>query len=177
MLLFAAYENLLKSLTRTLLEAAIGLRVGNRRLQPGFRAFAMASAAESTRDVSLKKLYSHALPKLVEASDPGGRTCTILPGAFPADGSFMKQTQIKLWCQLFCVPEPRRILHRTWDSIDSVVAERNAIAHGSLTPQAVGRNYSERDIRLLIADWFADWHDFLDTVEALGQHRAFYRKP
>src|SRR3954452_2802266 len=54
-LLFAAYENLLTSLTRTLLEGAIAVRVGNGRLQPGFRAFALMSAAKSVRDSSEKK--------------------------------------------------------------------------------------------------------------------------
>jgi len=54
LLLFAAYENALTATTRSLLETAAGLRVSARRLQPGFRVFAIASAAESLRAVSEK---------------------------------------------------------------------------------------------------------------------------
>ena len=175
-LLFAAYENLLTALTRTLLEAAIALRVGNRRLQPGFRAFALEASAKSVRDRSIEKLYTHALPRLVQAADPGGRTCTIDPNAFPKDGSFMKRSQIELWCRLFGIPEPHLVLHRTWDTIDAVVAGRNAIAHGRLPPADVGRRYTYDEIRLLIDQWHNDWRDFLDVVETMGQSRVFYRK-
>src|ERR1039457_7240224 len=93
-LLYGAYENLMYSLTRSLLEEALKMRVGNRRLRPGFRAFALASSARSIKDLSDKRLSSHGLPKLVQAADPGGRVCTIGPTAFPVDGSFMKSSQI-----------------------------------------------------------------------------------
>ena len=176
-LLYAAYENLLYSLTRTLLEAAISLRVGNRRLRPGLRAFALAGTAKSARDMSERKLYTAALPKLVEVSNRGGRSCTIDPGSFPDDGSFMRRSQIELWCTIFEVPNPNLLLHRTWTEIDTIVSHRNGIAHGRLTPEDVGRGYSEGEIRKLIADWHMDWADFLGVVEALGQSRNFFRTP
>lgn len=176
-LLFAAYENLLTSLTRTLLETALTLRVSNKRLQPGFRALAMTATARSTRDLSEKKLYSHALPNLVAAADPGGRVCTLNPDVFPADGSFMKRSQIELWCTLFGIGDPRPILVRTWSSVDAIVVQRNGIAHGRLTPSSVGRAYTEGEIRSLVADWEDDWCDFLDLVENRAQHRDFFRTP
>ena len=176
-LLFGAYENLLSSLTRTLLETALALRVGNRRLRPGFRAFALASSAKSIKDLSEKKLYSHGLPRLVEAADPGGRICTIDPSSFPADGSFMKASQVTLWCELFNISNPHLILYRTWATIDAVVAERNGIAHGRLTAGEVGRRYTEGEIRQLVSDWRDDWLEFLQIVENLGRSRDFYRMP
>ncbi len=176
-LLFASYENLLTTLTRTLLEAAIKLRVGNRRLQPGFRAMAMTNAGKSVMDTAPKKLFSHSLPLLVKTSDPGGRICTLDPSTFPADGSFMKSSQIMLWCKIFDIGSPSAILRRTWGSIDAVVADRNGIAHGRLTADQVGRNYSEPEIRKLIADWRDDWLDFLQVVETRASTRDFFRVP
>lgn len=176
-LLFAAYENLLTSLTRTLLEGAIKCRVGNRRLRPGFRMFALKSAVSSLRDMSEKKLYSHSLPKLIGQAELGGRTCTIDTEAFPNDGSFMKSSQIKLWCDIFEVGPPQKYLHRTWTSVDAIVAQRNQIAHGAATPDEVGRDYTEADIRSLIENWRLDWSDFLLHVENLGSSRDFFRLP
>lgn len=176
-LLFAAYENLLTSLTRTLLEGEIRCHVGNGRLRPGFRAFALEAAAKSVRDVSEKKLYSSALPSLVDVAAPGGRRCTLDPSSFPSDGSFMKRSQIQLWCRTFDIPHPARLLHRTWPVIDTVVSERNGVAHGRLTPEDVGRGYSEADMRGLIVNWHDDWKDFLLDVAARAQTRDFYRTP
>jgi hypothetical protein len=176
-LLFAAYENLLKTLTRTLLETAASLRVGNRRLQPGFRAFALAAAVDSVRNISPRKMYVKALPELVRIADPGGRVCTINTSAFPDDGSFMRQSQIKVWCATFNVPAPNRILSRIWTDIDTVVARRNAIAHGKRTPGDVGREYTEAEIRSLIDRWRDDWTNFISTVETLATQRDFFRIP
>ena len=174
-LLFAAYENLLRSTTRTLLEAAIRVRVGNRRLRPGFRTFALFSSAQSLRDISEKKLYSDGLPNLVIAADHGGRTCTIESNRFPTDGSFMRSSQIVLWCKIFDLSHPASIIRRTWAMVDTIVIQRNEIAHGGQTADLVGRNYSEADIRQLISDWRDDWLDFLDMVEQRGSTRDFYR--
>lgn len=176
-LLFGAYENLLRSVTRTLLETAIRLRVGNRRLRPGFRAFALFPSAQSIRSLSERRLYSDGLPKLVVAADPGGRICTIDSNGFPSDGSFMKPSQIELWCKIFDLPHPASILRRTWTAVETIVVQRNGIAHGELTADLVGRSYSEADIRQFISDWRDDWLDFLDIVEQKGSTRDFYRIP
>ena len=175
-LLFAAYEHLLTSLTRTLLEGAIKTSVGNRRLRPGFRTFALVNSAKSVRDSSPYRLYS-TLPKLVQEAEAGGRTCTIDPSSFPVDGSFMKQSQITVWCRLFDIPDPHRILYRTWLTIDTIVSERNGVAHGRLTPEEVGRSYTEAEIRQLVSDWHADWRDFLQLVGTKAQSRDFFRTP
>jgi hypothetical protein len=176
-LLFAAYENLLYSLTRTLLETAVQLKVGNGRLQPGFRAFALENSAKSVRDSSENKLYSRTLPNLIQAAAPAGRTCTIDTNSFPRDGSFMKRSQIEVWCELFDIAQPRLILANIWHSIDSVVAERNGVAHGRLTPDEVGRGYSEKEIRDMIRNWHGDWTTFLRTVESRASTRDFFRTP
>lgn len=177
LLMFAAYENLFTTLTRTLLEAAQALRVGNRRLQPGFRAFALSDAAKSLRETSDKNLFANALPKFVELA---GRTTpgpTINTDAFPNDGSFMKRSQVKVWCETFGVAHPAKVLANIWENIDAVVSQRNGIAHGRLTPDEVGRDYTEAEIRLLHQNWSDDWIAFLTHVDSLASTRDFFRLP
>ena len=178
LLLFSAYENLMRTATRTVLEAAAGSRISNKHLRPGFKVFALATAAGSLRDMSRGRMYSQGLPKIVDlASSTDWRANTVDTELFPDDGSFMKTTQVVLWCRLFQLPHPGSVLRRTWNSLDAVVAERNGIAHGGLTPGEVGRRYAEPEIRALITNWRDDWSDFLDVVEARGAQRDFYRSP
>ncbi|MDT0164984.1 hypothetical protein Q9R32_05390 [Actinotalea sp. AC32] len=176
LLLFAAYENLLYSLTRTLLDAAKGLRVGNRRLRPGFRMFAISGAVASLRTVGDKRLFSSAIPKLLHAA-ADGRQCTIDVDAFPSDGSYMKSSQVVLWCDVFGLPHPGSLLSNVWSSLDAIVSDRNGIAHGRLTPQDVGRRYTESEIRALVEAWSMDWKSFLDAVESAASTRDFFRLP
>ncbi|MFJ4254547.1 MAE_28990/MAE_18760 family HEPN-like nuclease [Microbacterium sp. NPDC090003] len=176
-LLFAAYEDMLKTLTRTILETAIQMRISNSRLQPGLRAFAMRDAAKSLRDVSERKVYAAGIPTVIEVLNRRDRLPTINPDDFPDDGSFMKQSQVKLWAQTFQIGPPGRLLKGIWNSIDAVVTQRNKIAHGALTPQDVGREYSEGDLRSLVSNWHTDWDAFLQHVEKCASSRDFFRIP
>lgn len=177
LLLFAAYENLLTGLTRTLLEGAVRCGVSARRLRPGFRMFALGGAARSLRDVSDKKIFVSALPELIQAAGSSSRPATINTSGFPSDGSYFRRSQIQVWCRTFGVPDPEMTLVQIWQRIDSIVTDRNGIAHGRLTPDAVGRNYTEADIRSLIVDWHQSWTDFLSQVESLASCRDFFRLP
>jgi hypothetical protein len=89
----------------------------------------------------------------------------------------MRSSQIVLWCKVFDLPHPASILRRTWTAVDTIVVQRNEIAHGGQTADLVGRNYSEAEIRQLISDWRDDWLDFLNIVEQKGSTRDFYRIP
>lgn len=176
-LLYASYENLLTGLTRTLLEAASRCRVSNKRLRPGFRLFTVDSSVRSLRDVSERKVYASALPQLIAQASSGSVPSTINTNAFPYDGSFFKRSQISLWCSTFEIPNPISLLANIWGEIDTIVADRNGIAHGRLTPDEVGRRYTETDIRTLISDWRSDWSSFLVEVQRLASSRDFFRLP
>lgn len=176
-LLFAAYEELLKSLTRTILETVVRLRISNSRLQPGLRAFAIQNAAKSLRSVGEKRLHVKAIPSIIELIGRTDQTPTVSPSDFPDDGSFMKQSQVEVWARTFQVGPPGAILKRVWNSIDGVVAQRNEIAHGATTPQDVGRRYTEQEMRTLISNWSSDWDDFLVHVEGCASTRDFFRVP
>ena len=146
LLLFASYENLLTSLCRGLLEAAVTLRVGNRRLRRGFRQFAVHHHFKSIADASAGKLWKDSGPQLLDCIFDS-RQCTVNTDTSPADGSFMKRSQVSLFCDIFELGDPGTILKEVWGRLDTIVTERNGIAHGRLTPEEVGRNYSLADVQ------------------------------
>lgn len=174
LLLFASYENLLTSLCRRLLEIAVTLRVGNRRLRRGFRLFAVHNLFQSISAISEGKIWQDVGPRLLDCAFDS-KQCSINPNVFPSDGSFMKRSQVELFCEIFDLGDPGPVLREVWARLNTVVTERNGIAHGSRTPEEVGRNYSLADIRMLVDLWQQRWIDFVDHVESRAQHRNFYR--
>ncbi len=173
-LLFAAYEHLLTSLCRGLLEAASRLRVGNRRLKPGIRLFAVHGDFQAIQASSTGKLWNEYGPRLFQRLEQP-RPCSINVDLFPADGSFMKRSQVSLFCRLFDLGDPGAVLKEAWGNLDSIVSQRNAIAHGGQTPEEVGRNYSISDINGLVDSWELRWREFLDHVELSAASRDFFR--
>jgi hypothetical protein len=69
------------------------------------------------------------------------------------------------------------MLKEVWTQLDTVVSERNGVAHGRLTPDQVGRNYSIADLRELVARWEQRWGEFIDNVESKAASREFFRLP
>jgi hypothetical protein len=93
---------------------------------------------------------------------------------FPDDGSYMKASQVALFCEVFDLGHPAATLKEAWLQIDAVVDQRNGIAHGRLTPEQVGRDFSHDDILRLIQMWEDRWTDFVTWVEANCQGPQFY---
>ncbi|MFI9574593.1 HEPN domain-containing protein [Microbispora rosea] len=163
-LLFAAYENLLYSLCRTLLESAAKSRARGRRLKPGLQLFLAHSELSGLADGGKSRIWRDAGIDLIKALNE--RPVTELnKGLFPADGSFMKASQVRLFCSIFDLGDPGPILREIWPRINTVVEQRNAIAHGRMTPDEVGRNYSHDDLMKLVALWEQRWMDFVTWVE------------
>ena len=57
----------------------------------------------------------------------------------------------------------------------AIVAERNGIAHGRLTPIEVGRVYTLKEMLDLCDLWILRWSEFLDMVESKASTREFFR--
>ncbi|MFE9052078.1 MAE_28990/MAE_18760 family HEPN-like nuclease [Streptomyces rubiginosohelvolus] len=174
-LLYAAYENLLKGVSRTLLESAAQLRVGNRRLKPNFQVFAIHSKLQALTNLSPAHIWKGSGRKVVDAV--AERTCSINSNLFPNDGSHMKTKQVITFCEVYGLGAPATILGDAWGRINTVVSERNSVAHGQQTPEEVGRKYSIAEIRKLVDIWEARWCDFLADVEKKASSRDFYREP
>lgn len=173
-LLFAAYENLLKSLTRGLLESGQQLRVGNRRLQPGFQAAAIASRLQSVVTGSQSKPRPMAVMEVVRTLSER-RFHTVDPGWFPDDGSFMRQPQVVCFCTVFGLGDPGPLLQGAWNRLDAIVNERNDIAHGRRRPDEIGRSYTRKELLDLVDVWETRWIAFISEVETRSSTRDFYR--
>jgi hypothetical protein len=174
LLLHAAYEQLLTSLCRSLLESAASLRVGNRRLKPGIRLFSVFTLLEGVTNVTPTTVWKNHGPKVIETLEHG--KAAVLPtDLFPKDGSYMKRSQVVLMAGLFGLGDPGTILKEVWARLDTIVTERNSIAHGGVTADEVGRRYSLDDMRVLCNLWELRWSEFLTAAEVAGSNRDFYR--
>lgn len=172
-LLFASYENLLVGLCRSLLEAAGGSGVGNRELRPGFRLFAIHPVLNGICDTSPTRIWSDLGSSLMETLE--ANACTLNPAIFPKDGSFMRSTQVQVFCSLFELDDPGTVLKEVWSRLDTVVIERNGIAHGALSPEDVGRGYTIAEVNSLVDRWERRWTDFINHVELKASAPGFFR--
>jgi hypothetical protein len=68
-------------------------------------------------------------------------------------------------------------LREVWQRLDTVVTERNAIAHGRETAGNIGRQYTLADLNTLVDLWDLRWMEFIDWVEQAAASRDFYRTP
>jgi hypothetical protein len=175
-LVYAAYENLLWTLCRSLLESAKATRAKNRRFRPGLRLFAASEKLHSMMDVGMKGIWRSSGRELIDLL-LDSQNCTINPDIFPLDGSQMRRKQVQTICDLFDLGNPAPVLKEVWQEIDTVVIERNAIAHGRETADEVGRRYSESDLLQKIDLWETRWIDFLNWVEGQASKREFYLLP
>lgn len=173
-LLYASYERLMYSLCRSILETAKGLRVGNWRLKPGLQVFASFPALQSVGATPAGIWGREGGLNLVQTLR-SRKTCTISPDVFPTDGSNMKRSQVSTFCKIFDLAEPGPILKEVWDRIDGIVSARNAIAHGRLTADEVGRDYTIAELHALVDIWELRWGEFLDHVESSASNRIFFR--
>lgn len=175
LLLYAAYENLLTSLSRSLLEVAIRLRVGNKRLRAGLKIFAVHSKLQSTNASSATAVWRSGFELMEALSD--GRVCTISPNIFPNDGTNFRRSQVLTFCRVFGLPDPGPVLKEAWQRLDMIVSERNSVAHGREAPGDVGRRYTQGELNDLVDLWDSRWMEFISWVESAAQSRDFYRMP
>jgi hypothetical protein len=128
-LLYAAYENLLRGLVRGLFEAAARTGAGNRRLRSGFRVSAIARDLQAVKETPGSRFKLDRALSIANALNQS-RGCTVDPDWFPDDGTHMRRAQVKSIFNLFALGDPGSILKGAWDRLDTIVDERNAIAHG-----------------------------------------------
>lgn len=175
-LLYAAYENLMQSLCRSILESAKASRGRNKRLRPGFKLFAASGRLDSLANSGSKAIWRGAGLELVQVLHDT-QACTVDSNVFPTDGSHMRQGQVRTICSLFELGDPAPILREVWQELDSVVRDRNALAHGAETADEVGRRYTEQEIMDKLDTWENRWLEFLDWVEVQASQRTFYLLP
>jgi len=65
----------------------------------------------------------------------------------------MKRSQVSLISDIFGLGDPGKILKEIWERLDTIVIQRNYIAHGKMTPEEVGRSYSSSEVKNLVDLW------------------------
>jgi hypothetical protein len=174
-LLYAAYENLVTSLCRSVLEFVNQERIQNRSLYYGLQVFVAAPALQSVSNGGLSVMWKSRGSEVTELLQ-SRRRAAISSELFPTDGSKFRRAQLETVAQLCNLPMPGWILKEVWDSLDTVVIGRNAIAHGRMTPEEVGRSYTTDEMRSSVRFWRLRWMEYLDAVETrCSDGRAFRR--
>lgn len=175
-LLYAAYENLLRGLVRGLLEAAAKTGAGNRRLRPGFRVSAIAGDLQSVKDTPGNRFKLEQALAIAHTLNES-RICTVQSDWFPDDGSHMRRAQVTSVFNLFGLGDPASILKGAWERLDTIVNERNAIAHGRRGADEVGRAYTRQDLLDLVELWETSWLALIASIEVETATREFFRGP
>lgn len=175
-LTFAAYENLLKKVSMSILEEVARSRARNRRLKPGYKLIATKNLFQSMMDRGGKSLWTGTGMKLMEtATSP--TQLNIMTNVWPDDGSYMKKSQVVTLCNVFDFSDPSIPLDRIWVDFDVVVGRRNAIAHGQRRADEIGRDYSFNEVMQIVEDWESSWCQFIDWVENQCVDSSFYLLP
>lgn len=175
-LLYAAYENLLRGLVRGLLEAAARTGASNRRLRSGFRVSAIARELQAVKDTPGNRFRLDQALAIANALNQS-RGCTVEPDWFPDDGTHMRRAQVRSIFRLFALGDPASILKGAWERLDTIVDERNAVAHGRRGADEVGRAYTQQEILDLVNLWEARWLELIARIQSETSVREFFRGP
>ena len=143
--LYGIHEYAIVSAVQTALSSIVGAGVQvqrvHRHLIPLVLHAQFTSATEARRDkVWLKRLE---LIGNLESADPMPAATAAI---FPNDGTHFRHGQIQTIWNLFGIEGPTLPDPRLISRIDELVGNRNLIAHGRLTANEVGRDYSAKDL-------------------------------
>lgn len=187
-MMFAAYEKMLRGLCRSLIEVAASFKGKQKNLSTPFRLIGMYPTVQAASNSAESKMGSKSgvtfggyvrcwTKPLKESSVSSEKDAKELNTNFwPDDGSFMKCSQVVLFTKFFNLDSAVNQLGRVYQDIDSVVGYRNSIAHGSQTAAEVGGNSTEKDILDLLKRWGERWCAFLDEVARLASRKEYYMK-
>ena len=147
--LYGMYERSVADCVSTAISLANTHAISTASLKYGFTLFALRPDFDSFRAISHEKTWQRGLALLQKV---GSADAAHLECIFPADGSFMRPSQLKLIWELFGLsgdpwPTPRLI-----GRINELVAARNHIAHGSQSAGERGGMVSDSDMDDRIRD-------------------------
>lgn len=194
-MMFAAYEKMLRGLCRSLIEVAASFRGKQKNLSTPFRLIGMypmiqsaSNSAESDQGNSKAqgnsksgvtagsyvRYWSGPLEKSSVSSERDAKKLN--PDFWPDNGSFMQRSQVVFICKFFNLDSAINQLERVNQDIDPVVRYRNSIAHGGQTAAEIGGNSTKADILDLLDRWKERWCAFLDEVYRIASQKDYYLK-
>ena len=147
--LYGMYEQAVAACVVTALDLANTHALPMSSLKNGILLFALKPDLESYRDISQERTWRRGLCLLrkLHSVDPA-----LLDNVFPADGSFMRPSQLQLIWHLFDLagdpwPHPSII-----GRIHELVEARNHVAHGTESASERGGRISDADMNERIQD-------------------------
>jgi hypothetical protein len=148
--LFGMYERCVSDCVYTAVYIANNLAIPVADLKQGFRLLALLPQFQGYRDCTMERSWPRGI-QILETS--GSSDAGILHAVFPADGSFMKPSQLELIWELFDLagdpwPDPR-----LKGRIFEVVEARNDIAHGLQAASTRGAQLSNLEMLDRIDDF------------------------
>lgn len=174
-MMFCAYENLVKGIVRALLETASTFKGKVKSLQSGIVSAALYPTVQAICDCKNPSTRMFKTVELNSLLDQNIGNLSI-SDVFPENKKYMDHSQVKDICQLFSLDDPGPIVQWSWGKLDTVRRNRNSVAHGSRLPSDVGSQYSTADICEYSAHWRKDWIRFASSIEAQASDSSFWLK-
>lgn len=169
--LYAAYEALLRAICSTLNESVNVRHYCFGDVHVGIRALGSRPHFEGLGAIGPNRMWAR-MHEYLSACD--GRQIVSIPGGqFPDDGSHMRQEQLKTIARVYGLSDPAPKLRRVHTELNSVVDQRNQVAHGSIPPSDIGRLYSQESIEKKVLSWKTRFTEWVRTVEVEVNHSTW----
>lgn len=142
--IYAAYENVVFTGMQVVIDMISSHGHKTRELEPVLLAIFLDPQLRALRDCGEDGIWERRI-KLFEAASSKS-AATVNNQTMPHDGSHYRYSQLRLIFRVLGINRMpvRRLRHRT--RVDEVCNNRNAIAHGRETAEAVGSRFSRGDI-------------------------------
>jgi hypothetical protein len=145
---YAAYEFTVRSAVRTAIDSIAAGRPHVYELIPSLMGLFLDAELASLKDCPRSGVWPARI-KIFERlfSRFRGNVNNLV---FPTDGNHFRSGQLKTIFTIFGIKRTPARRTRHLLRIDEVVANRNDIAHGSITAESVGRRYTRKEVLQMI---------------------------
>jgi len=162
--MYSVYEYSVRTAVQIAIDAISVHAHNSKDLSPTLLALFLDAQLKSLKDCGLKDLWRKRL-QLFEAA-----FSTSIPiidnQVIPTDGTHYRHTHLQIIFEVLGIKRTPAQRQRHLLRIDEVVNNRNAVAHGRETPDAVGRRYTRGDIHHRIEQMESVSKLFVSAIEA-----------
>lgn len=146
--IYAAYEYASRAAVAAAIADISAKKLRLKDLRAPIAALFLAPELEGLQTQAKKKIWEARIGLIEKLYSKD--TATVPPATFPLDGEHFRSSQLVLIFKIFGITRrpTRRGPHML--RIDEVVENRNDIAHGLSTPEAVGGRYTRADVLRII---------------------------
>lgn len=163
--LYAVYEYAVREVVRTLLASIKLLAPPHDSIKSELLSLVLNGFFDSASQSSEAKRWEAriTLLDLIRSPKPIGEFSDTI---FPSDGSHYRSGQLRTIWRVFGIDEPIVAEMKHLGRIDELVENRNAIAHGRITAEDIGKRYSSSDITKRVDDIELICSHILDTLRS-----------